>query len=104
MAIQLLYRVVNRSGAVVGTYESKKVAAAVEARMETVHELSAKLAAVMPQATEAERDVVAEFLVAERENIASMLKGIKDLPAQEVPAAGSDNAAPAAAQEQPLAA
>ncbi|MND11900.1 hypothetical protein D3C87_347720 [compost metagenome] len=78
MSIQLIYQVLNRQGKVFGEYQDKKVAAAVDHRLETIYDLSAKLIEAMPQATEAERDAVAEYLVDNREQVVSMLKSVKE--------------------------
>lgn len=80
MAIQLVYLVRNKAEEIVREFINKKAAAAFDKKLEIIDELNNRLREAMPSASDEERAALVAYLIEDREQIAELIKGIKDLP------------------------
>lgn len=82
MAIEIVYRVIDRNGKVVGEYMDSKLANIIDKRTDVMYEMADKLIAT--GLSEAQADSAAEMILNSRADFMELLKSVKDIPAPKV--------------------
>lgn len=78
MAIEVIYRVTDRKGKVVGEYMDSKLANIIDKRMDVMYEIADRLIAT--GLDESQADVTAEMILNSRNDFMDLLKSVKDIP------------------------
>jgi len=82
MAIEVIYRVTDKHGKVVGEYMDSKLANIIDKRMDVMYEMSEKL--IETGLSEEQADQAAELILNERQMFMDLLKSVKDIPTPKV--------------------
>lgn len=86
MAIEIVYRVTDRNGKVVGEYMDSKLANIIDKRTDVMYEIADKLIAT--GLDEKLADSAAEMILESRHDFMDLLKSVKDIPTPKVVAEG----------------
>ncbi|MDI3324133.1 YebG family protein [Pontibacterium granulatum] len=82
MAIEIVYRVKDRNGKVVGEYMDSKLANIIDKRTDVMYEMADKLIAT--GLSEEQADNAAEMILNSRHDFVELLKSVKDIPTPKV--------------------
>lgn len=82
MAIEIVYRVKDRNGKVVGEYMDSKLANIIDKRTDVMYEMADKLIAT--GLSEEQADTAAEMILNSRHDFMDLLKSVKEIPTPKV--------------------